>query len=172
MYVISVAMLDPFSALAVAAGCVQFLDFAWKAVTVKSGIFNKSNSTAKKDELASVAERLHTLSVGLGQSRKPAGEQEGVYKIRDACRAIEEELNLVLNRLKDTGEAKSDRTGRGGSRKWTSTRQALQSEWKDEQLIQLEKRLKELREDLILNILVELRCVLMPFFCIACADQK
>lgn len=149
-------MLDPLSALAVVAACVQFLDFAWKVVTRTEGIFNKTNSVAKKDELTSVSERLQELRERLARLTAVASEHEHLFRIRDECQDIESNLSEVLEELKDGRRESWDFTGHGKSRRWPSARQALQHRWGKDHLARFERRLEDIRHNLIFGILVEL----------------
>lgn len=112
--------------------------------------------------MASVSERLQSLSERLAQFKEVAGEHERLFRIRDECCTIEAELSLVLRELKDTQKENWDFTAHGKSRRWSSTRQALQHR-SGKDLALLEKRLKDIRDDLTLSIVVELvRCDEIP----------
>jgi len=149
-------MLDPLSALAVAAACVQFLDFAWKVVTQSDPIFNRSSSNAKKDELAQVVDHLRKLSAKLTESETANSQENGdISGISETCRHIEDELtNIVKPYL---GKSKLELTEHAKSTRWLTVRQLIGSKSGDKKLLELERKLELLRQNLTLEILVELR---------------
>ncbi|KAF2472313.1 uncharacterized protein BDR25DRAFT_366286 [Lindgomyces ingoldianus] len=149
--------MEPFSALAVAAACIQFIDFTAKVVTRGVATFNKSNSTSKKDELALVADHLRKLNESLGRPGKDNDIQDGIFNVREACNKIESDLTSLLDQLKSNYKVNLNPTAHGTSRRWASVRHALLSHWGDDETKNLERKLDTLRQELILNILVELR---------------
>jgi hypothetical protein len=148
-------MLDPLSGLALAAAVAQFIDFTWKVVTRSEPIFSKTSSSAKKDELVQVADQLRQLSKRM-QADDVISHESGVFRTSETCRKIEEELTGLLTPI--TRKIKMDFTGKVISRKWATVRQVIGSKpGGDKKIVELERKLDILRQELILAILVELR---------------
>jgi len=147
-------VLNPMSALALAANVVQFIDFSSKVVSKGCRIYLSVDGTLPKNlELEVVTNDLSRLAKGLKthglDNVSISGEENLLQTISDECSTIADELLTRLEKLK----VKSDTKQRG----WKSLRQALKSIWSKEDLDELSGRLSLFRDQLQFHILVSMK---------------
>lgn len=149
-------MLDPLSALSVAASAVQFIDFSTKIISKGQRLYHStSGALPENDETETVTKRLKDLAQGLQaplQSDIAASDEGNALKdITQECLDTAHELIQELEKLKVPNGSKH--------RRWKSIRQALKSAWSREKLEKVKTRLRELKEDLRTHVLIHMRCV-------------
>jgi hypothetical protein len=147
-------VLDPMTALSLAANVVQFVDFAGKIVSKGRRIYLSENGALPKNlELEVVTNDLLRLAQSLRNDGLSTGtlndEEKSLQAMSDECSKIAEELLRRLEKLK----IKSDAKQRG----WKSLRQALKSVWNKEELDELSERLLQFRDQLQFHILVSMK---------------
>jgi hypothetical protein len=146
-------VLDPMSALSLAANIVQFVDFTSKIVSKGRRIYlSKCGALPKNLELEVVTNDLSRLAESLRNDGISTGtmseEETSLQTMCDECSKIAEELLRRLEKL----EVKSDAKQRG----WKSLRQALKSVWNKEELDELSERLMHFRDQLQFRTLVSM----------------
>ena len=147
-------VLDPKSALSLAANIVQFVDFTSKVVSKGLRIYlSADGALAKNLELEVITNDLSRLAKRLRHDGvSPAGlsdEERSLQTMSEDCSKIAGELLKRLEKLK----VKSDVKQRG----WKSLRQALKSVWSKEELDELSERLSIFRDQLQFHILVSMK---------------
>lgn len=147
-------VLDPMTALSLAANVVQFVDFASKIVSKGRRIYLSENGALPKNlELEVVTNDLLRLAQSLRNDGLSTGtlnnEEKSLQTMSDECSKIAEELLRRLEKLK----VKSDAKQRG----WKSLRQALKSVWNKEELDELSERLLQFRDQLQFHTLVSMK---------------
>jgi len=151
-------MLDPLTALSVAAAVVQFVDFGNKLL-VKGHELHKSPDGASvgNSELEIIAKELQQLIHRLSQPL-PSMEVQGtalndseaaLVNLSQQCSNVADELLCTLRKLKVV-EGSSNR-------RWKSFRQALKCLWRKEEVEAMVNRLQGFRERLNLHVLVSMR---------------
>lgn len=155
-------VLDPVSALGVAAGVAQFINFGTKVISgsleiTKYKITESTKSgtgrfSATKD-LESITKDLHDVSSIIEQSscarnlnRDLTSNELELQSLCKDCREIASDLIAALEKLK---AGKQDR--------WGNFRQALKCIWGEEKIKKLSQRLDGFRQQLIIKILESLR---------------
>jgi len=147
-------VLDPISALSLAANVVQFVDFSSKVVSKGCRIYISADGALPNNlELEVVTNDLSRLAKGLKDSElntvTVSEEEKSLQTMSDECSKIAEELLRRLENLKVKGNSKQ--------RGWKSLRQALKSEWSKEELDGLSERLSIFRDQLQFHILVSMK---------------
>jgi hypothetical protein len=154
-------VLDPVSALGVAAAVVQFIDYSTnlisKSVKIYKHISNKgAGFTPQYADLEVITKDLLRHSKDLEKSAKagPTGgsrnsNDEELHQLCLACTQVAAELLAAL--------AHSKLKFMGKFRELKSFRHALMGTWPEEEIDSLQQRLDGFRQQLIVNILVSLR---------------
>ncbi|KAK4969299.1 hypothetical protein LTR66_011696 [Elasticomyces elasticus] len=148
-------MLDPVTALSVASGVLQIIDFSTK-VLVKGQEIYKSGSTAEYAEVEGIATQLGFLSSSVKTSLSTStAKTSSVYQIdrtltevAAGCCAIADELLLNLSGLKLPAGNKSV---------WEATKRGFKSVWRAKNIKSLQDRLDKHQNLLETTILVALR---------------
>ena len=120
-------IMDPLSALSVAASVVQFVDFGRKIVSKTNEIHNSSKGESIDNALTeATAKRLTILAKDLESSLQLEGHQDlpsdkTLYNICVSCIILGNQLTARFDKLRVHSDAKH--------RAWKSFRQALKSVW-------------------------------------------
>ena len=150
-------MMDPFSALSVAANIVQFVVYGVNIVSKGNQLYKSTDGTLIENaELEEATVRLQGLSRAFQESldqsvpeNSNAENDQSLRKICDECKAVSHELVGKLEKLKvPNGHP---------YKKWKSFRQALKSVWSKERIDELAQRLTNLRLELDSHVLLSLR---------------
>jgi hypothetical protein len=146
--------MEAIAAVGFAANILQFIEYIYGLVSKAKGTYQSiSGTSAKNLELKLVAESLRELSEKLMRSEEDA-QDEGVSqnatinKIAASTREISRELVSVLDRL---------RIHDGPHRKWRTFRHALDSIWQRPRITELQSQLEDLRNQLSIQIVAEIR---------------
>jgi hypothetical protein len=149
-------MLDPFSALSLASNVVQFVDFASKLMSESRNIY-MAGFSVKTIELETVTKDLRVINGRLtdlflsnvveGERPSDSEAQQGLQALTTRCREVADELLAILGELQ-SGSAPS---------RWRSFVQALKTVRKHDYIEHLQKRLGEIRSQLGVHILTQLR---------------
>jgi len=155
LHIKALNMLDPLTALSVAASIVQFVDFAAELLT-KGKEIHRSGGLSDNNEIEAASSRLHTLSSKLGESLRlnpgPLSEQDqSLEYISQGCVKISVELDALLQNLKVPAWQRH--------RRWGSLRQAFKSLWSKKEVQKCEEELAKLRDELEIHVLFDLRSV-------------
>ncbi|KAH0843180.1 hypothetical protein FOPE_07819 [Fonsecaea pedrosoi] len=143
-------VLDPLSAIGLAANIVQFIDFSRRLISDAKEIYHSTNGvTAENVELQDVAESLSRLSSTLlnplDHSQAAISQTEAeIVKIAAASRVVGDELLAAIQSLT---------AGDGSHKKWRSFLQALKTLWKKDKIAKLRKRLEDARSNLSVHVL-------------------
>jgi hypothetical protein len=147
-------VLDPLSALRVAAAVVQFVQFATDLVS-KSRILAKSptGTLIEYAELSAASHRLTKLDDDLEKShnasnnRSLSEDEAALLEVAHSCSNIASEFEKALDSL---------RVVPGGSR-YKSFRQALKTIWHADGIARITRRLEIEQQQLVVHLLVILR---------------
>jgi predicted nuclease with TOPRIM domain len=150
-------MLEPLTAIGLAGTLIQFVDFSSKIVSKASAIYASADGALPENQDAeTVAQSLQVLDAkiraGLATSSGTKSE-EALKELCGECDSVAQELLKALEKLKIY-----DR-----KTKWKSMRQALKSVSSKGKIDDISKRLENLRDQLSLSFLVELRYVWSRF---------
>ncbi|OAL37221.1 hypothetical protein AYO20_03397 [Fonsecaea nubica] len=143
-------VLDPLSAIGLAANIVQFIDFSRRLISDAKEIYHSTNGTSAENvELQDVAESLSRLSSTLISPLDPsqaavAQTEAEIVKIAAASRVVGDELQAAIQSLT---------AGDGSRKKWRSFLQALKTLWKRDKIAKLRKRLEDARSNLSVHVL-------------------
>jgi predicted regulator of Ras-like GTPase activity (Roadblock/LC7/MglB family) len=149
-------MLDPLTALSLASGIVQFVDFSAKLVAKGNELFKSAHGAdVGNNELEAIATNLR----GLGERLKEPLESEtteqamtdsdrALRKLSEQCSGVAGELIDTLDKLKVQGTS---------NRRWKSIRQALKCLLRKEEIDAIMTRLQQFRDELNLHILISMR---------------
>ncbi|KAJ2993520.1 hypothetical protein NUW58_g1815 [Xylaria curta] len=111
--------MDPLSALSVAAGVIQFVDFAFRLVSgTRAIVKSKSGLTSYANTLDAIARDAAALSDALAVSPALASTNPTMQALVSECRAIADSLLVVLGKLR------TDKT-----KKWSCFVAALRTVW-------------------------------------------
>ncbi|KAJ9616952.1 hypothetical protein H2200_000672 [Cladophialophora chaetospira] len=144
-------VLDPVSTIGLAANILQFIDFSCGIIRDAKEMY-RSNHGSKSGlvELQGVAESLARLSSTFIEDSpvesadvKQSAKRE-IHTLAALCKAIADELIATIQSLQ---------VREGSHRKWQSFRQALNTVWKKDKIVSLEKRLEMARSHLSSHIL-------------------
>lgn len=148
-------VLEPISALSVAAAVVQFAEFCSKLIS-KGNQYHRSTDGAlvEHTELTAAAASLVNLTKDLDGSlkliRQPgkiSSEEESLKAVLEDCRKIASEFVAVLDTFKVPAVHK----------RWKSFRQAFKTMWNKDKIEEMLRRLNVAREQLVIHLLVVLR---------------
>lgn len=154
-------VLDPFSALSIATGVVQFLDFGRKLVTESYDLYRAADGgSAKQRLLKPVAERLRSEAHRLEQSARVGSwqyqtEDEGaLQQLAASCQETTQEFMTMMEDLQ------VDRGASGWDKGAQTLRQALRGMRKEKHLDKFEQQLNIYRSELTLRVASSLQYVL------------
>lgn len=143
-------VLDP---IALTGNIVQFIDFAAKII---SDIRERyaTGSTAENEELKLIATSLKNLSDGLtpqsnlGTATKAAAERNSIENLARACNGVANDLLALMKDLT---------LHPGSNGKWKSIRQGVKAALEKDTVSMLERRVNNLRSELVLEIVTLIR---------------
>ena len=153
-------MLDPLSALSLASAIVQFLDFGVKLVAETSQIYRSTTGTLNENaELEDATEKIDRLNSKIleqndvGAAEAVSEDESILHELARKSKVIANELLTLLQDLKVKSAGKS--------RKWESFRKAVaaQSPGNKGKLQVLEKKLRELQDDISHHLVYLMRHV-------------
>ncbi|PSN71817.1 hypothetical protein BS50DRAFT_569427 [Corynespora cassiicola Philippines] len=145
-------MLDPISAVGVAAASVQFLDFASRLLATSREVYDSTHgATDELLRLDEVYSHLKKISVQLSQSvvQSPSGPQEE----QDVCRLAEScqhECDILIAVIEKLVRKKNSKNA------FKSFRQALKIMWSQKAINSLEARLEKYQRELNLALVYNL----------------
>lgn len=146
-------VLDPLSAVSLAATIVQFVDFSSKIVSKGYHLYGSVDGALPENQhLNYVITDLKGLNTRLQESQNLAywtKDEKALQAIAVQCSVMADELLLRLNCLKVPEGTRY--------RRWKSFRQALKSVWNKEDLDKMAATLSDYRSQLEMHILVSLR---------------
>ncbi|KFX91101.1 hypothetical protein V490_06073 [Pseudogymnoascus sp. VKM F-3557] len=138
------AMLDPLSALSLAAAIVQFVDYGTKIVLSAAEIHaSATGSLTKNVELSSISIDLSDISGKLvlddrTQRDKYSKDEQALSSLAMQCREVASTLLTTLE----------DLSLKGPHKRWKSVRQALLSVWRESEIRDIRERLDTIRGQL------------------------
>lgn len=147
-------VLDPISALGVAAAVVQFVDFGFE-LTSKSRELAKSSTGSLIDhrDLIDAANRLEILddrlqkSSAIVQQQKLSREEEALLEVSGKCRKTAGELRKTLESI----------AAKPGEGTFKSFRQAFKAVWHKDSIENMRSRINDLQQQLCIHLLVVMR---------------
>ncbi|KAF2476737.1 uncharacterized protein BDR25DRAFT_339639 [Lindgomyces ingoldianus] len=144
-------MLDPVSAVGVAAATVQFVDFSTKLFAVGKELRGSlTGQTAERIQLDEVYSHLKTISTKLSQSTRPptatipSQEEQDLYRLAGLC---QQECDLFLVKIDKVNRKSSSQ------RTFNTFRDALKLVWSQKAIDGLEKRLERYQRELTLALI-------------------
>ena len=146
-------MAEAVAALGVAANVVQFIDFSGRILSESHRLHrSKKVNPGKNEELESIALDLQKIYDELQypqneMSQAPTPNDIQLQRLAEQCRGVCLELLAGLEKLKIV-----DPPG-----KWRSFRVALKTVWGESKIKDLQVRLDEARQELIIRILMSFR---------------
>lgn len=146
-------MLDPLSALSLAAAIVQFVDYTTKIVLGAAEIHASATGSLDKNvELSSITIDLSDISDKLviddrNQSNTYSNDERALSSLAMQCRDV---ANKLLTTLEDLSV-------KGPHKKWKSVRQALLSVWREIEIRDIRKRLDTFRNQLTTRLVATLK---------------
>ena len=150
-------VLDALAAVGLASAVVQFVQFTTK-VASKSHEYQKTTDGAIREyiELNEYAENFSRLSqrltnaIGLLPRRdRLSEEQKSLLVVADNCQATCRDITDILDRLQV----------RHTKKKFASLRLALRAVWSEEKIEASLQKLRLIREELFVNLLVVIKLV-------------
>ncbi|KAL9089277.1 MAG: hypothetical protein Q9165_005845 [Trypethelium subeluteriae] len=144
-------MLDPLSALGVAAAVVQFVDYGTKLARRVSEIAARG-STADNDEIEKTTIQLRSLSASAREHSRSGNDQlsapeQGLNAIAFSCCGVADELIALLDELK-LGDSRNI---------FRSIKNAYKSEQKQDRIARLQSVLEGLQVQMNQQLLLVLR---------------
>ena len=144
------------AALGIASNVISFIDFANEIFSASRQIY-RNGSRDDHIDLELIVGDLRGIVKGLEESPEPsdgtehlAEEENELQRLAKQCRSICDELSGVLEKLNVRDE-------RGNIIKWKSVNAAIKTIWKKEQIQQLQKRMDDIRQELIIHVLMAFR---------------
>lgn len=141
-------IMDPTSAIGLAASIVQLTCFAGDLLSKTREIKDSANETLMENqELEAVTSSLQELSRDLSAgSRNLTKADKQLKALCDGCQSATEDLLDVVQKLRTSNSHKG----------WQSFRQAVLTVWKEKQVRSLTERLERYRGQINLALLVTL----------------
>lgn len=149
---LQVTNMDPLTAVSLAAGILQFVDFGVKLFTTGYQTYKSCNGQTNENEhiekltidLKSVAERLERDMRGCSTSL--TDDDLALLGLAKQSRSLAQELLNILEKVR----------GKHKSKTWSAVSAAIQATWKKEELQTKLKRIQEIQSNIntrLLNIL-------------------
>ena len=141
-------MLDALNAIGIAGNIVFFVDFASKLLSTSHKLYKSSNGpTARNIDLYSVTEDLQKFCTEFREAEQtPHLEQRSqddpTTKLSHECNKLASDLLGVLQSV----------LVENGNRKWNSFRAAIKLKWKETHINEVETRLRNFREQILLRL--------------------
>jgi uncharacterized protein (UPF0264 family) len=154
-------MLEPMSALSVAASAVQFVDFCVKIVSKGRELYHspsgslEENLQLKHSTKVLVGRRGNvSKAINVDSLRPPLVISDAQADLLELCDNCLKVGNKLMDRL--TGLEIKEREKH---RRWKSIRQALKSEWGEKEVNEMRDSLAGYKTDLMLYILLSVQYV-------------
>ena len=147
-------VLDPLTALGLAANVVQFLDYGSKILSKAFELY-KEGSSAEHDHLNEITQSLKNMTLSFLSnlpSGRPTDHQKGLADLATSCTRDAQELLDLIGELRVTGK----------HRVLKSIEKATRSNLQRDKIKALEKRLQNYRSELALQLIGMLRFVMIP----------
>jgi hypothetical protein len=146
-------VIDPLSALGLAANIIQFIEFGSKLVSKSVQQYNSvAGSAADKQDVELVTRHVHTLAediIGTTTAKGTLSRNEDALKqLAQSCARAASELIVILESLKLGKDV------RGGKRMVQSLRQALRSMGQESRIDAFGHKLDDFRSELTLNLVM------------------
>ena len=148
-------MLEPLTALSLAASIVQFIDFGSRLLTAGYGAYRSQNgATAEHSLLEQAYADLKVLSDQLGTPngaslRKQPSDESALRDLAYQCYVLSSDLLTLLESLK----VKTS----GPLRSWEAIRQALRSSLKSDRIKAAQTSLERIKTEMGLRLLTIIR---------------
>jgi hypothetical protein len=142
--------MEPLGAFALAVNIIQVIDFSAKLLREAHELYESSTGhTAEHVELHQVSQSLSHMCDSLSPTQhQNGGIPHGISEIAASAKVVAQELMALIDKLQLKHGAKS---------RWRSFRQALTTLWKKDEIDRLQKRLKELRDQLQVILTTHIR---------------
>jgi len=146
-------VLDPFSAISLGGNIIQFIVFSFSILSETSEIYHSVNGAPSETlELQVVAEDLRQLIDPIRKARGAAQPSDPLSAILKDCDDVAIELLDLIQRIKGKDNTITPRA-------WKSLRMAVLAALKKEKRVDLEGRLRRLREEILFHSHIIIRCV-------------
>lgn len=148
-------MLDPLTALSLAAAVIQFVDWGSRLLSQSQEIYHSARGATKENvTTAQITSDIKALSKQLkGKEtealRSPTADDIALRELADSCQREAEELLMVLDRLEVGKEAT----------KWESFRRAIKNARKRGKITEIESRLNKIQQQVNSRLLAMMRLV-------------
>ena len=144
--------LEALASLSLASSIVQFVEFASRLISKGNKYYKSIDGTLEEhSRLKDISKSLHHLSLSLEKSAGPfdtvrnlSPDEQALNRVAIECRAIATEFSNIIDKLK----LSDPRT------RWKSFRQSVKSHWSKNEIQDMLQRLRLLREDLAIHLLV------------------
>ena len=135
--------MDPVTAIGLASGIISFIEFTTSLVRGSYQIYNSASGTTEDNiHTSNVVGDLHAVTKALNVDLKGNTENENALKeLATQCQVVSAELDELLFTLKTKNDSK-----------WESVRVKLRNMRKEKDVVSIEKRLNNYREEIILRL--------------------
>jgi hypothetical protein len=163
--------LDPWTIIGLTGNIVQFIDFTSKIVSASIEIYQSaSGATLSNQDAEFVADDLAALTMRLESSLRPRGvhlalneNEQRLEDLRCRCENVAWALLVKLEKLRGKGK---------GDGKVKSLGKAIRNVWSKSDVEAIEKSLGDLRRELELRVLVEMKYSTLVIWVVwRCADD-
>jgi hypothetical protein len=150
-------MAEAIAAFGLASNILQVIDFGSKFVSIAWKIYRSSNAALDNaQDFVDIQRITKDLQIVLPILQDPeyhndvaANDQNGIAELASDCSKVTQKLLDSLYGLLSEGR----------NRKWTSMKTAFKTLWMESEIVGLQNRLSEFRQQLTFHILVSLRLV-------------
>lgn len=146
--------MDPLTALGVASNIIQLVQFATKLITESQEAYDSLDGASQRNsDVEGIASNLIALHQQLSRDLyRPPGVKSSVadeqlQRLTEESIGIADKLIGVIRGLKSNGKSK----------RWNSVKYALTTAWKQKDIVALQTKLTEIRQQLDTTLLVCLR---------------
>ena len=147
--------LDSWIALTVACSVVQFVDFSVKLISKGNQYYKSTDGDLQQNtEHIANANAFRQLSHGFSKSldalskeQKLSHDEKALQLAAQNCKILASTLRTTVDRLRLPENNKT----------WKSFRHALKTYWNKEEIEDMLRRLRSLREELVIHLLVVMR---------------
>jgi hypothetical protein len=140
--------MEVLAAIGLVGNIVQFVDFSSKLVSRIAELYQSTEGALADDvDLEAVTNDLALLSVKL-QSQGQTEESPALERLSKSCNEVATDLLTALNKVKVNGK----------HQKRESIWKALRRMWSRDEISKLERRLAMYRDQLSLQVAIDLRC--------------
>jgi hypothetical protein len=140
--------MEAIAAVSFAANVLQFIEYSHGLISEASEAYQSlSGTSAENVELELVTRSLRDLSSKIS-NQDGLVQDNGIKQIAESTRVVSTELLSTLDKL---------RIRDGPHRKWRTLRHAIESVWKRQKIVQMQTRLENLRNQLSIQIILQVR---------------